>query len=345
MRQKPYTSPFFILASLFISSGVFLVFLRRLLRSFIFQTEPFPSPTKAIIYCIGAFLAGVSVIADIQVYDNNRRLRNIWKSLCEENKETNIPEQVPESSSSFFHQIDEALNVWTLHQKELTDKHFLSMQADAISFQEQINPHFLYNSLESIRGMAKIEHADQTEKMIDAVSSLFRYRVGSKGVMSTLEEELENIDNYIMIQKFRFGERFQIQKELSVNDRIMETAIPRLTLQPIVENAIQHGLEGCADQEVIRIQIYTTLSGLIICISDNGVGMSEQTLLEVNKKLSGQYTGQYTNASTSGIALFNINARLKLFFGKQAGVSVFSELGKGTSVELFIPNIEDSVVI
>jgi two-component system, sensor histidine kinase YesM len=216
-------------------------------------------------------------------------------------------------------------------------------QAQYLALQNQINPHFLYNALEGIRGETLSAGLENVAKMTEALSTFFRYTISSSENLVTLEDELTNIQNYYIIQRYRFGEKLNLSIEYDPEDEseIMSYCLPKLTLQPIVENAIYHGIERIIGEGRLRIKIEVTTRRLIITVSDNGLGMTEERLQEINSKL-GDMTLDYINPekeSHGGIAVVNVNNRIKLLFGEEYGICIYSTLNVGTDVEITLPLI------
>lgn len=218
----------------------------------------------------------------------------------------------------------------------------LDKQAELAALQSQINPHFLYNTLESIRGYALIEDNNDIAKMVEALAAFFRYSINRKADLVTLRDEIANIQNYMMILKFRFNNRFSL--DLSIDDedtKALDYFIPKLILQPIIENAIFHGLEDCVEGGRVTIEVIETEKNLLITVSDNGKGMDSKTLQELNQRIRsmGQYSEDYRNENqrNTGIALSNIHKRIQLLFGADYGLYVYSTPDKGTDVEITIP--------
>lgn len=214
-------------------------------------------------------------------------------------------------------------------------------QAQYLALQNQINPHFLYNTLESIRGEALIAGMDNIADMTEALAKFFRYTITKVENLVSVEEELDNCETYFLIQKYRFGSRLQLHilYEEEGKENIMNCKIPKLTLQPILENSIIHGTELKIGTGNLTIQFEQTDRRLIIRISDDGVGMDESTLAKLNRQL-----GRGGNAFTDnreekkgGIALVNVNNRIHLLFGEEYGMHVYSIRGKGTDVEVTLP--------
>lgn len=213
-----------------------------------------------------------------------------------------------------------------------------SRQAQYLALQNQINPHFLYNTLESIRGEALIEGLSSVAEMTEALAKFFRYTITKVENLVTVEEELENCETYFQIQKYRFGDRLNLQINYREEEReeIMGCKIPKLTLQPIVENSIIHGTELKIDSGNIEINLERTQKRLIIHILDDGAGIDEDTLLKLNKKIRGGFS-QPSGEVKGGIALTNVNNRIQLIYGEEYGIYVYSMPGWGTDVEVNVP--------
>lgn len=214
----------------------------------------------------------------------------------------------------------------------------MNNQMSLASLQSQINPHFLYNALEGIRGQALLDNAPVIVDIAQALANYFRYSISSKSDIATLQEELSNVNNYLKIQQFRFNNRFIIEINYDKEDRdILDVTLPKLTLQPIIENAICHGFEKKIGQAKINIDIEATKRSVNITISDNGMGMDEKTLYELNKSIVNYDVSQSPIGRHNGIAMPNINRRLQLMFGEEYGIHISSIKDIGTDVDLHIP--------
>ncbi len=200
----------------------------------------------------------------------------------------------------------------------------------------QINPHFLYNTLESIRGKALADGAVEVSEMTESLSSFFRYCISRKTNIVQLRDEVNNIQEYIKIQQFRFDNRFSVSIVNEGSKKVMDYTIPKLTLQPLVENSIVHGLEVRAGGGNIIIRIQETESMVLVYVEDNGVGIEERRLETINRIMR-QNEGENAVDPDIGIALFNINARIKLMFGPEYGLHIYSTSGVGTTVEVRFP--------
>lgn len=217
-------------------------------------------------------------------------------------------------------------------------------QAEYLALQNQINPHFLYNTLEGIRGEALSAGLDNAAEMMEALATFFRYTISNIENLVTLEDEISNIENYFIIQQYRFGERLQLSIEYDVEEEIelFKYRLPKLTLQPIVENAIYHGIERKVGKGNIRLKIENTAKLLIVTISDDGVGMSEERLAQINEKLNrSSFDYVKTDSETKGgIAMVNVNNRIKLMFGEEYGICIYSTYKAGTDVEIMLPLVK-----
>lgn len=216
-------------------------------------------------------------------------------------------------------------------------------QAQYRALQNQINPHFLYNTLEGIRSEAIIAGLDNLADMTEALAIFFRYTISKVENLVTVEEELENCRTYFKIQQYRFGNRIHLEIEKDEEDweDILHCMIPKLTLQPILENSIIHGIELKLDEGMVKISISRTQTRLLIKVSDDGVGMNRETLDKLNAKLGSkeEEVKNYAQPEKGGVALVNVNNRIHLMFGEEYGMHVYSLENVGTSVELSIPVI------
>ena len=170
----------------------------------------------------------------------------------------------------------------------------------------------------------------------------FRYTITVTYNLVIVENELENAENYFAIQEYRFGEKIKMSFNLpEEKQEILQLKIPKLTFQPIIENAIFHGLEKKKDGGTVVLNFETSETKLYISIKDDGVGIPEDELEELNRKLE-RVSGNYVNepgVETGGIALKNVCRRIKLLFGEEYGIHVYSLRDFGTDVRITIPKI------
>jgi two-component system sensor histidine kinase YesM len=216
-------------------------------------------------------------------------------------------------------------------------------QAQYRALQSQINPHFLYNTLESIRSEALIAGLGSVADMTEALAIFFRYTISKVEDLVSVEEELENCDTYFRIQQYRFGARLCLHIECDARDRdeIYRCRLPKLTLQPILENSVIHGTESKIGAGHISVRLERRGKRLRIPVSDVGGGMDGLTLAQLNERLdkSGSaFQGGETDQGGS-VALVNVNNRIHLLFGEEYGLHVYSMPGVGTDVQIILPMI------
>lgn len=217
----------------------------------------------------------------------------------------------------------------------------LKKQAEIKALQNQINPHFLYNTLDCIRGMAIEQGADNIEEMTRALSGMFRYSISRKGKTKALmEEELANVNNYLRIQQYRFRNKINITE--TIDTAAKKCCVPKLLIQPIVENAVFYGLEPKTGERNLNIEAYCTGKKLIVKVEDNGVGMSFDKLRTINDAMcSGVSMGD--NGRGTQLGIVNVNERLRLLYGEEFGLRIFSCPKVGTTIEMVLPIIIEEV--
>lgn len=238
----------------------------------------------------------------------------------------------------YVRKIFEHLNSEFEKHANLQSMEQLNEIADIKLLQSQISPHFLYNTLDSVRGELYLRQIFDIADMVEALSSLFRFNIDQKKMLIPFEEELANTEKYVQIMQFRFSNRFILLKQFDeMDERIMNYPIPKLTLQPIVENAIHHGLESKIGTGIITLNIQYTDQTMMITIEDDGAGMSSESLTRLNMQLSSGGGETAGSVRHNGIALRNINERISLLYGPDYGLSVASCSGRGTQVTLMLP--------
>ena len=219
-------------------------------------------------------------------------------------------------------------------------------KSEYLALQNQINPHFLYNTLEGIRAEALIAGVDSIAEMTEALATYFRYTISQVNNLVTLEEELANVENYYYIQQFRFGSKLDLRIRYDCEDEeeALMCQLPKLTLQPIVENSIYHGLERKIGTGHLDIKVTVTDSHLIIMISDDGVGIEKGQVKIMNEQLRALRLEEENNGETGkkgGIAVKNVNNRIKLLFGEEYGIYIYSQPDVGTDVEITLPVVRN----
>lgn len=222
-------------------------------------------------------------------------------------------------------QMHELMNEIVIEQEKKRKSEFESLQA-------QINPHFLYNTLDSIVWMVESERYQEAISMVTALASLFRISLSKGKNIITIREEIEHAQNYLYIQKIRYKNRFQVK--IDIAPEIYECSTIKLIVQPLLENAIYHGVEFMDGEGEITIKGYLKDDDIYIDVIDNGLGMPEE---EVNLILRDDTTRVHKRGS--GIGLSNVHQRIQLYFGPQYGLLIDSELDEGTTVHIHLPRV------
>lgn len=228
--------------------------------------------------------------------------------------------------SASFNQMCEDLNrhIHQVYISEIKQKH-----AELVAFQAQINPHFLYNTLEVIRMRAIAKGADDVAEMTYILSSLFKYLVKTE-TMVKLSEEIENSRNYLEMFRIRYKERFQFA--IDVEPGVRQVSILKLSVQPAIENYILHGIRSGRTDNMIRIHAYAEDQGVRIDVEDNGKGISREKLAEIQSRL--KEPGEF---SSDSLGLKNVAERLRLMYGEPYGLTIDSTPDQGTRVTIRIP--------
>lgn len=215
----------------------------------------------------------------------------------------------------------------------LFEEQELKRKSELKALQSQINPHFLYNTLDSVIWMAKKGKSDEIIQLIASLSRLFRLTISKGEEMITVREELEHVKHYLMIQKIRYKDK--LNYIIDVDQSILRYRIPRIILQPLVENAIYHGIKPSPDGGTVKVRgyvddIYGQKGVLLLEVIDDGVGISRDKLEHI-------FEGQSSKLKGGGIGIKNILERIQLYAGKDYGLTFDSEEGKGTRARIYLP--------
>ena len=234
--------------------------------------------------------------------------------------------------------------------QEVYQEQYLKQKAELKSLRAQINPHFLYNTLESINWMARTRNVPEIGDMVKALGDLMRASISGDDFV-TLNDEITNITNYLKIQKFRYGDRLGVC--IGISPDIGQIIVPKLILQPIVENSIVHGLEEKLEDGHIKISGKLENGDVVIMICDDGVGMEKEKADHLNRLFSEYHEGTRVSGGSAKvdirkdigskddmhthIGLINVDRRIKMYYGASYGLSISSVIGEGTSVKAVLP--------
>ncbi|MCI9162259.1 MAG: sensor histidine kinase [Lachnospiraceae bacterium] len=216
--------------------------------------------------------------------------------------------------------------------EDIVAEHESKRKSEFDTLQSQINPHFLYNTLDIIVWMIENEQKQEAVKVVTALARFFRISLSKGRSIIPVRDELEHVRNYLMIQQTRFKNKFTYQIE--PEPEVLSLASLKLMLQPLVENAIYHGMEFMDGEGQIRIKVRLEGRKLLFTVEDNGLGMTPE-------QVEGLLTGK-THASSrrgSGIGVKNVNERIRLYFGEEYGLSIWSEPDEGTIIKICLPAV------
>ena len=214
---------------------------------------------------------------------------------------------------------------------DLVAEHNAKRKSEFDTLQSQINPHFLYNTLDIIVWMIENENSDKAVNIVTALAKFFRISLSKGKNIITVKDEVEHVRNYLMIQNMRFKNRFEYS--IDVDEKVLSYSSLKLMLQPLVENAIYHGMEFMDGDGEIDVKVFKDDDSLYFTITDNGLGMSEDM---VETLLSKDFV---PSKKGSGIGVKNVNERIKLYFGSEYGLKVESEPDEGTKITIHLPAV------
>lgn len=223
----------------------------------------------------------------------------------------------------------------TMKEKELMMETHLK-DAQIKYLQAQINPHFLFNTLNAGAQLAMMEGAEKTYRYVQKVADFFRYNVKKNNDTVTLREEIALVDTYIYILNVRFSGEIHFYKE--VDERLLDIQVPSMILQPLVENSVNYGIRNIDWEGKIVLSVYRMDDMICISVKDNGIGIEQET---IDKIMSSQLRAADLSKDSNGIGLDNVIGRLRLFLDEEDVISILSEgANKGTEVLIYIPDKE-----
>ena len=234
--------------------------------------------------------------------------------------------EVQELSNSFGHMVVRIQELMTTVREEEINLRKTELKA----LQAQINPHFLYNTLDSIAWMCEQGRTADAVKMIHALARLFRISISKGHELIPISKEIEHAESYLQIQKYRYKNKFTY--EFDVDPECLDYLCNKITLQPIIENAINHGLDLMVEEGHIDVRVRQDGGDIVFFVQDNGVGMTPEQIEAIMQRGPKDRTG---------IGIKNVNDRLKIYFGKNYGLHITSEPDVGTCVEIRMPKVRE----
>ena len=234
--------------------------------------------------------------------------------------------EVQELSNSFGHMVLRIQRLMSTVREEEVNLRKTELKA----LQAQINPHFLYNTLDSIAWMCEQGRNADAVKMVHALARLFRISISKGHELIPIAKEIEHAESYLQIQKYRYKNQFTY--EFDVDPECLNYYCNKITLQPIIENAINHGLDLLVEEGRIDVRVCQDGADIVFYVQDNGVGMSDEQIRTIM---------QHGPTDRTGIGIKNVNDRLKIYFGRNYGLHITSEPDVGTCVEIRMPKIQE----
>lgn len=219
-------------------------------------------------------------------------------------------------------------------KEQVLEANYQKKQSELLAYRNQINPHFMHNTFECIRGMALLYEVPDIAEISEALSRFFSYNVRGKGY-ATIREIADHIHDYASIIGYRFMNKYTISIE--IEEDVMEQCMPKMIIQPLVENAVFHGLEPKEESGTVGVFVGKEKERLAIRVWDSGCGMDEKELETLKNKLKEFDRTSLLPMQKHGIGMVNIYRRLRLFYSDQLEFNVTSKKGEGTRIEILVP--------
>lgn len=261
--------------------------------------------------------------------------KELANAMQEFEKDTNHFEFKTIEGTAEITSLTESFEHMVVQIKELVEKvrqeEITLRKTELKALQAQINPHFLYNTLDAIAWLCEEERYKDAVEMVNSLAKLFRISISRGHELITIEKEMQHAKSYLKIQNFRYKNQFTYS--FDVDEECLNYLCNKITLQPIIENAIYHGIDRMVDEGKINIGIHQKDDRIIFTVEDNGVGMTEEQCEEI----------LHEDASDRvGIGIKNVNDRIKIYFGEEYGLTIQSELDEGTRVTISMPKITEN---
>ncbi|PGZ94693.1 sensor histidine kinase [Bacillus sp. AFS029533] len=286
-----------------------------------------------IIFVISSIILATMITRPIKKLTNT--MKNAKMDELKINKESAASLEIIELNRTYNQMVENTNHlIQVVYEKEL-----LRSQTELKALQAQIDPHFLYNTLNALYWSLDDRGEEDLAEIVIAMSGLFRYTIGNANSSEwvTIQAALDQIERYLQIMKMRLGER--LLWEISVEPNLLSIKIPKLLIQPLVENAIMHGIESSREQGCVLVKIkrINDSSNLLVTVKDNGPGINREALNALNLAIKNDNLSSFKGM---GMALTNVNKRIKLYYEGYdlSGLRLESEIGKGTTVLFEVPD-------
>ena len=300
-----------------------------------------------LIVCSATILAAVICAAVIsgsitrgirQLYDHIQRLKQgEWTTLSVPYSKDEIG-QITIAFNDMAVSLQDMVEPLARQKLETEQAEYKALQAEYGALQARVNPHFIFNAMESLNAVAKLNGQDTIASICTSLGRLMRVAINRRKSTVTLKEELSYVSDYLEVQKFMMEDRLEVF--FDVEPQAEEYQVPSLLLQPLVENAVIHGVENLSEGAVIFVSSDLIAgpkgeAAVVIQIADNGAGMDEETL-----KRYCDFSVSAEEDSSSHFGLVSVEKRIKILYGQEYGITVSSQVGKGTVVKVVLPALD-----
>ncbi|WMC93250.1 cache domain-containing sensor histidine kinase [Kineothrix sp. MB12-C1] len=293
----------------------------------------------AVVLIVFAIIIGISVSIAIaqSLVSSLENTANALERFAQGDFEVRLCENRADEIGKMNRVFNKAIKDINELMQKVTQGEILNKEMEFKTLQSQMNPHFLYNTLDTINWMAFKEKQIEICNLVTAISNLIRASISNKQSIITLEQELNYVKDYLYIQHVRYKDRFDTIYD--IDDSLLNQTVPKLIVQPIVENAIIHGIENTQSKNFLYISVKRENESIDIIVKDTGIGMSEEKISELLKEPITAETGE--SEVHTNLGLYAVHKRLKFMYGDSYGLIIRSKEGEGTTVILHIPYIQE----
>ena len=308
------------------------------IEGYVYQLVPITDALKNVAYVFLAVLAAVIFIGALLIFISAKISNTITQPInrlivqMETVESRNLslqPEVYHGEMQVLAEKFDHMVSQVHMMFEEVKETEKEKREMEMLALQAQINPHFLYNTLNSILWLSELQGADKVTQMLDSLIKVLQYTVDNTKEFVRVRDEVAFIHNYIRILNFRYFERFSFI--FDIKEDTLEYEMPRFILQPLVENAVLHGFDNNDLNATVKLSIHLQDGELFLCVSDDGRGMPEEKIREI------LHTDSSSKKSLNKIGLYNVNQRICLTYGEEYAIHIDSKVGCFTKVTVRIP--------
>jgi two-component system sensor histidine kinase YesM len=256
---------------------------------------------------------------------------NVIESAASGQVLPSLPSQIKDEYNYIIYNVIKSFIEQNYLKVQLSERKYKLQTMELLALQAQINPHFLFNTLQTInlKTLGLTGKPNEVNTMIENLSDILKYSLTNPTETISLKEEIENVKSYITIQKIRYRDKFEVIFEY--DEGLLQTKVPKLILQPLIENSLYHGIKEKEESSKIKIRIKRGIKNINIAVIDTGLGISRERLAGIRELLNSN------KDFSENIGLYNTDKRLKLIYGEEYGIKILSKLGYGTCIYMEIP--------